>query len=373
MWQMRAYTLCHLWKEFFMNTVLYNKLLISLLCVTLAFSLYTSVSIPLVSSILLGVTISCLNSYFSNNKFTLVSFTIYFIFSFYFPAFFVLVPLLLYDAPHLPKNERTFLYCITVLLFFLNGYNFSLSGMLLLIYAFLSLLLSKQQIAYRKLMDSYKKNRDEITEYNLILSKKNEALLEKQDYEIHVATLKERNRIAREIHDNVGHMLSRSLLQLGAILAIYKDEAIREHLLALKNTLNEAMDNIRNSVHDLHDSSMDLEENIHAILKDFQNYHISFLYDASDNLPKNIKYFIATIIKEALSNVVKHSNADSISIVVREHPSFCQVQIQDNGTNISIKDSGMGLNSMKERIDSLSGFLKIDTSKGFQIFFSIPL
>ena len=91
---------------------------------------------------------------------------------FIFPLFFVLVPLLLYDAPHLPKNERTCLYCITVLLFFLNGYNFSLSGMLLLIYAFLSLLLSKQQIAYRKLMDSYKKNRDEITEYNLILSKK---------------------------------------------------------------------------------------------------------------------------------------------------------------------------------------------------------
>ena len=168
-------------------------------------------------------------------------------------------------------------------------------------------------------------------------------------------------------------MLSRSLLQLGAILAIHKDASTTEHLLALKNTLNEAMNNIRNSVHDLHDSSMDLEGNIHTILNDFQNYHISFLYDASDNLPKNIKYCIATIVKEALTNVVKHSNADSISITIREHPSFCQVQIQDNGTDISIKDSGMGLNSMKERIDSFGGFLKFDTSKGFQIFFSIPL
>ena len=46
-----------------------------------------------------------------------------------------------------------------------------------------------------------------------MLTQKNKDLLEKQDYEIHVATLKERNRIAREIHDNVGHMLSRSLLQ----------------------------------------------------------------------------------------------------------------------------------------------------------------
>ena len=45
-----------------------------------------------------------------------------------------------------------------------------------------------------------------------------------QDYEIYLATLKERNRIAREIHDNVGHMLTRSILQLGALSVINKDE-----------------------------------------------------------------------------------------------------------------------------------------------------
>jgi signal transduction histidine kinase len=43
--------------------------------------------------------------------------------------------------------------------------------------------------------------------------------MEKQDYEIYLATLRERNRIAREIHDNVGHMLSRSILQIGALKA----------------------------------------------------------------------------------------------------------------------------------------------------------
>lgn len=47
-----------------------------------------------------------------------------------------------------------------------------------------------------------------------------------QDYEIYLATLKERNRIAREIHDNVGHMLTRSILQLGALSVINKDETV---------------------------------------------------------------------------------------------------------------------------------------------------
>ncbi len=55
---------------------------------------------------------------------------------------------------------------------------------------------------------------DSSEERTLLLSQKNKALQEKQDYEIYNATLKERNRIAREIHDNVGHVLSRSILMM---------------------------------------------------------------------------------------------------------------------------------------------------------------
>ena len=56
------------------------------------------------------------------------------------------------------------------------------------------------------------------------MEQKNKELLEKQDYEIQVATLNERNRIAREIHDSVGHLLSRSILQLGALKAVHRQE-----------------------------------------------------------------------------------------------------------------------------------------------------
>ena len=53
----------------------------------------------------------------------------------------------------------------------------------------------------------YRKTRDDSKERNLLLHEKNRSLIEKQDYEIYTATLQERNRIAREIHDNVGHLL----------------------------------------------------------------------------------------------------------------------------------------------------------------------
>lgn len=71
-----------------------------------------------------------------------------------------------------------------------------------------------------ELEQEYKRVRDDSRELTLMLEKKNQDLLEKQDTEVYLATLKERNRIAREIHDNVGHMLSRSILMVGALKTI---------------------------------------------------------------------------------------------------------------------------------------------------------
>lgn len=116
---------------------------------------------------------------------------------------------------------------------------------------------------YRSLRDTYQ-------ELLLSLEAKNRDLLEKQDYEIKLATLNERNRIARDIHDNIGHVLSSTLLQVGALLAVNPDGPMRESLLALKQTLSSGMDSIRQSIHDLHDTSIDLHN---EILWHYQGFH----------------------------------------------------------------------------------------------------
>ncbi len=214
--------------------------------------------------------------------------------------------------------------------------------------------------------------RDTSTEYNMMLKEKNKNLLEKQDYEIYLATLRERNRIAREIHDNVGHMLSRSILQVGALLAINKDETISEHLVSVKDTLNQAMSSIRKSVHDLHDESVDLKKAIYDAVEDMKEYKINIDYDASPAVPRNIKYCFIATVKEAMNNIVKHSNGDSVNIVLREHPGFYQLLIEDNGkvSNKSLK-GGIGLENMRERVEAFSGMFSIDIEKGFKIFISI--
>ena len=209
---------------------------------------------------------------------------------------------------------------------------------------------------------------------NQQLAQQNLLLAEAQDNEIHLATLKERNRIAREIHDNVGHMLTRSLLQSGALIVINKDEQLREPLESLRDTLDSAMTSIRESVHDLHDDSIDLKKVVEDSLRSVEDrFTVKFDCDVSEHLSGNIKLCIIGVIKEGLSNAVKHSNGDSIELIVREHPAFCQLVMEDNGSCSEIKESGIGLKNMRDRAAALGGRISFTPSpEGFRIFMSIP-
>lgn len=241
-------------------------------------------------------------------------------------------------------------------------------GVLLLVYV-----MQKNTQRMTSLERELKVLRDTSTERNQLLKDKNRDLTEKQDVEIHLVRLQERNRIAREIHDNVGHMLSRSLLQVGALLAINKERIVEENLVGLKTTLNDAMNNVRESVHDLHDDSIDLELTIRDIIRGFSNYEIDFSFELSEKVEKRVKYCFITTVKEALSNVVKHSNATKVVIYLYELPGMLQLSIKDNGSLLSSdKSEGLGLLNMKERVEHLGGTFHYNNREGFQIYMSIP-
>ena len=230
---------------------------------------------------------------------------------------------------------------------------------------------------YEILTRNFRQSRDDSEEHALLLSEKNKALLEKQDYEIYAATLRERNRIAREIHDNVGHVLSRSILMTAACKTINKNE----------ESLNGAMNSIRSSVHDLHDDAVNLEDAIKGLVKDFSFCPVTLTYDMSRQVPREVKYSLISITKEGLSNVMRHSNADSVNILLREHPALYQLCIEDNGTlgskipdiqtdadsnKMETVSGGMGLSNIRDRVKALGGTVQITQEKGFRIFVTIP-
>ena len=143
----------------------------------------------------------------------------------------------------------------------------------------LSLVLKLKEEAYEELEQEYRKTRDDSKERNLLLHEKNRSLIEKQDYEIYTATLQERNRIAREIHDNVGHLLSRCILIVGAMKIVNEDEKLSSSIEQLEESLNTAMTSVRESVHDLHDDSVNLREVTEELVGEFTFCPVDLSYD----------------------------------------------------------------------------------------------
>lgn len=215
--------------------------------------------------------------------------------------------------------------------------------------------------------------RDSGRELSLRLEQKNRDLLEKQDYEVRLATLNERNRIAREIHDQVGHLLSRSILQVGALLVAQPDPGTREQLSSVRNTLSQAMDSIRASVHDLHEESVDLRMQLSSLAESFLFCPVQLDYRLETEPEKQISYCFIALVKEGLNNITRHSNATRVTLTVSEHPALFQLVLQDNGTNlVGGMTGGLGISNMTDRVQALGGQILIEHRNGFRIFVSVP-
>ena len=300
------------------------------------------------------------------------------------PVMVCALPLFLYDALH----ERKWWLVIPAISFTANIGQLSTQQIIFMLTGLAVTLIWYFRVeGLSQSVDHLKSLHDDITEKNLRLAEQNKRLFEAQDNEVHVATLTERNRIAREIHDNVGHMLTRSILQTGALQIINKDEKLKEPLAELKNTLDGAMTSIRASVHDLHDDSIDLKRVLQEMADPVDDrFEVSLQYDAGEYIPGEIKLCIAGIVKEGISNAVKHSNGDRIDIIFREHPAFYQLLLEDNGHTASPAAAdgstrtergpvsrGIGLRNMEDRAGSVGGRITFTQSEhGFRIFLTIP-
>ena len=252
--------------------------------------------------------------------------------------------------------------------------NDILEVVLLMAFAVMLSYFTELLLGYQMKMHSM---RDASMEHDMLMEQMNHQLIEKQNAQIYNATLKERNRIAREIHDNVGHMITRSIFLLGAIGVINTDEKLKAPIADLKSTLDTAMDSMRKSVHDLYDESVDLRQALAKLKPTDSAFAFSLEYDCEDDVPRDVKYAFIAIAKEAVNNAVKHSNGDEIRIIVREHPAFYQLEIMDNGTTADERrlsgetGDGIGIKNIKERVAAIGGTMRIKADDGFMIFVTL--
>jgi len=324
-----------------------------------------------VVALLASVAVSSLCSYFENNGVGVVLCAVYVVLCAFMPGFAVFLPLVVYDCSGFGKFWIRFFWVAAILACF-----FSYDAINTAAIAFISaaaFIWQRKTAKHQKIQKEFYILIDNAKEQTINFEFKNRELMEKQDYELRLATLKERNRIAREIHDNVGHLLTRSILQLSAFdMSHPGNDASKNELSLIKNTMSDAMDSIRNSVHDLHDESVDLKMQLESMIGGFGFCQVKLRYDAGE-LPGKVKYCFIAVAREAFSNIARHSDATQAFVSVAEHPAFCRLSIEDNGTAEKAGNPhGIGLRGMEDRVGALGGVFRAEYDKGFKIFISVP-
>lgn len=167
---------------------------------------------------------------------------------------------------------------------------------------------------------------------------------EERAQSIRMATLGERTRIAREIHDNVGHLLTRAIMQAQAgrtVAEATNDTVAAQGFATLGATLDDAMTMVRRSVHDLEDDGTDFAAQIDDAVTSFDGISPVFAVTLANDIakaPAPVSRCFTTVIREALSNVVHHSAAHEASVTLRGFPAFWQLVIQDPGPAVSESD-----------------------------------
>ncbi len=199
------------------------------------------------------------------------------------------------------------------------------------------------------------------------------------------ATLQERNRIAREIHDALGHALTAQSIQLenAQLFLPPNAEKTASFLQEAKQLGSRALQEVRRSISTLRADPLQGQSLEVAIAKAVNEFRQTSgilpdsMIQVSQPIPAEISTALYRIIQESLTNIYKHSAATQVSIHLRESPEAIQLQINDNGQgfNPERNTTGFGLQGMRERTAALGGqfFLVSQPGKGCRITVSIPL
>lgn len=196
--------------------------------------------------------------------------------------------------------------------------------------------------------------------------------------------MKERNRLAHEIHDILGHSLTCISMGLEASLEVADDTqpALNKQLLKIKKVSDKGLRDIRRSVRQLKQDVIDETTLITSIKELVDN--INILGKQKVNLqikgpPVIVEYdeefTVYRLIQESLTNSIRHGKAEKIDIHIEYLLPDLYLAIKDNGTGCSKINNGFGLSHMKEQVKILGGKIsyKSNTGKGFQTSAIIPL
>jgi len=184
----------------------------------------------------------------------------------------------------------------------------------------------------------------------------------------------ERLRIARDLHDSLGHHMTALILQLEVAThrsAGEADRSIRQSLETAKHLLGE----LRAAVGELRDEDrIDLKAAVDRLLQNMPGLTVKCHYPETLHIREmKTAETLLRCIQEGLTNVARHSDADTVAVTLKDNGDGIHLWMKDNGRNPGHVTAGHGLTGMRERVIALGGRMEWQcTPDGFQLDIHLP-
>jgi ligand-binding sensor domain-containing protein/signal transduction histidine kinase len=186
-----------------------------------------------------------------------------------------------------------------------------------------------------------------------------------------LAIIEERNRLARELHDSAKQKAFAALAQLGTANGLFKKNprVARNHLVEAENLVYEVIEELTFLIQEMYPVTLK-ERGLAATLREYvfewegrTDIQADVRIDGERRLSLVIEQAIYRIVQEALSNVSRHSRANHVDVVLSYQQSDVRVVVADNGCGFDqeVNQTGVGLRSIRERIESLAGVVEIES------------
>ena len=236
-------------------------------------------------------------------------------------------------------------------------------------------------------------SKEEIIEKNLELNKRleiantdlqrtNEELEKSLMDNARLAEIRERNRIAREIHDTLGHTLTGLAAGIDACIALAGDDkpALRNQLDLLSKVSRNGIKDIRMSVSSLRPDAperLNLKNAIEELVENTKRVAgvninldcdiINLKFDEDEEMA------IYRIIQESLTNAIRHGKAKNIDVSIKKNYGSINLLICDDGIGCEDIKAGFGLRHIRERVNMLKGQVNFSSEEGFKVEAMIPI
>lgn len=223
---------------------------------------------------------------------------------------------------------------------------------------------------------------EEIKRTNVDLNNANKQLEEYAKITERLGETKERNRLAREIHDTLGHTLTGISCGIDACIATVEiaPQATKEHLERISDVARNGLLEIRRSVSELKPDALErlsLETAIFKMITDMKSVAgIQIFFDCKISplkFDEDEEGAIYRVIQESLTNAIRHGKASNVWIVMERKEGNVILSIKDDGIGCKDMKSGFGTRHITERIEMLNGTVEFKSDNGFLVIATIPI